>query len=204
VKLLNKVDLPTPVCPAKIVVLFFWGDHLPLIEFAYNNSFYASIGMAPFRALCGRRCRSLVGWFGLDEMTSIGSDLVLKAMERVELVRETRDHESHIGDDWVYGMVSSRKSVIHFGKEDKLSSWYVGPYEIVERFKNVAYRLDLHSGLSFIHSVFYVSKLRGLVGDTSAIVPLKGVEVEENLFYEEVLDDILYGQVGRHRTKDQN
>ena len=35
-----------------------WDDHLPLVEFAYNNSFQASIGMTPFEALYGRKCRS--------------------------------------------------------------------------------------------------------------------------------------------------
>jgi hypothetical protein len=35
-----------------------WEEHLPLIEFAYNNSFHASIGMAPYEALYGRKCRS--------------------------------------------------------------------------------------------------------------------------------------------------
>ena len=33
-----------------------WDDHLPLVEFAYNNSFQASIGMSPFEGLHGRRC----------------------------------------------------------------------------------------------------------------------------------------------------
>ena len=37
-----------------------WDEQLHLIEFAYNNSFQASIGMAPFEALYGRRCRTLV------------------------------------------------------------------------------------------------------------------------------------------------
>ena len=35
-----------------------WETHLPLIEFAYNNSYHSSIGMAPFEALYGRPCRS--------------------------------------------------------------------------------------------------------------------------------------------------
>ena len=35
-----------------------WDHNLPLIEFAYNNSHHASIGMAPFEALYGRRCRT--------------------------------------------------------------------------------------------------------------------------------------------------
>lgn len=37
-----------------------WETHLPLVEFAYNNSFHATIGMAPYEALYGRRCRSPV------------------------------------------------------------------------------------------------------------------------------------------------
>ena len=37
-----------------------WDEHLPLIEFAYNNSYHASIQMAPFEALYGRKCRYLL------------------------------------------------------------------------------------------------------------------------------------------------
>ena len=40
-----------------------WSNHLSLVEFAYNNSYQASIGMAPYEALYGRPCRSPhVGW----------------------------------------------------------------------------------------------------------------------------------------------
>ncbi|WMV25598.1 hypothetical protein MTR67_018983 [Solanum verrucosum] len=38
-----------------------WDDHLPLIEFSYNNSYHSSIGKAPFEELYGRRCRSPIG-----------------------------------------------------------------------------------------------------------------------------------------------
>ena len=37
-----------------------WDEYLPLIEFAYNNSYHSSIGMAPYKALYGRKCRSPV------------------------------------------------------------------------------------------------------------------------------------------------
>ena len=37
-----------------------WEEHLPLVEFAYNNSYQASIQMAPYEALYGRLCRSPV------------------------------------------------------------------------------------------------------------------------------------------------
>ena len=39
-----------------------WDDELPKMEFAYNNSYHASIDMAPFEALYGRRCRTPVCW----------------------------------------------------------------------------------------------------------------------------------------------
>ena len=40
-----------------------WEEHLPLVEFSYNNSFQSSIGMAPFEALYGRPCRSPTCWW---------------------------------------------------------------------------------------------------------------------------------------------
>ena len=39
-----------------------WDDHLSLLEFTYNNSFHSSIGMAPYEALYGRKCRSPNYW----------------------------------------------------------------------------------------------------------------------------------------------
>jgi len=39
-----------------------WDHNLPLVEFAYNNSHHASIGMAPFEVLYGRCCRTPVCW----------------------------------------------------------------------------------------------------------------------------------------------
>ena len=65
-----------------------WDDHLPLIEFAYNNSYHSSIQMAPFEALYGRRCRSPIGWFEVSEASIIGPDLVFDALEKVQLIRE--------------------------------------------------------------------------------------------------------------------
>ena len=65
-----------------------WDDHLPLIEFAYNNSYHSSIQMAPYEALYGRRCRSPNGWFEVGETTLIGPDSVLYAMEKVQLIRD--------------------------------------------------------------------------------------------------------------------
>ena len=51
-------------------------EHLPLIEFAYNNSFQSSIRMAPYEALYGRPCRSSMCWTESREATLIGPELV--------------------------------------------------------------------------------------------------------------------------------
>ncbi|XP_060202389.1 uncharacterized protein LOC132630808, partial [Lycium barbarum] len=65
-----------------------WDDPLPLIEFSYNNSYHASIGMAPFEALYGRRCISPIGWFEVGEAELLGPDLVYQAIEKVKLIQE--------------------------------------------------------------------------------------------------------------------
>lgn len=63
-----------------------WVEHLPLIEFADNNSYHLSIGLVPFKALYSRRCRSLIGWFKLGKMDMFGPDLVHQATEKVKVI----------------------------------------------------------------------------------------------------------------------
>ena len=68
-----------------------WDQHLPLIEFAYSNSYQASIQMAPFEVIYGQKCRSPVGWFETGEQKLLGPDLVQDALEKVKLIRENKD-----------------------------------------------------------------------------------------------------------------
>ena len=65
-----------------------WYDHLPPIEFSYNNSYNSSIQRAPYEALYGRRCRYTVCWFKVGETALIGPYSVLYAMEKVQLIRD--------------------------------------------------------------------------------------------------------------------
>ena len=53
-----------------------WHEHLPLTEFAYNNIYQASIRMAPYEALYGRRCRSPIHWDDVGEWRMLGPELV--------------------------------------------------------------------------------------------------------------------------------
>ena len=53
-----------------------WDDHLPLVEFIYNNSYHASIDMPPYEALYGQKCRSSIYWGKVDERKILGPELV--------------------------------------------------------------------------------------------------------------------------------
>ena len=65
-----------------------WERHLPLVEFAYNNSFQSSIGMAPFEALYGRPCRSPIWLAEVGDAPRVGPELVRETTEKVELFRK--------------------------------------------------------------------------------------------------------------------
>ncbi|XP_043809086.1 uncharacterized protein LOC110606254 [Manihot esculenta] len=65
-----------------------WERYLPLVEFAYNNSYQASIKMAPYEALYGRKCRTPLCWTELSEAKLIGPDLVREIEEKVRIIKE--------------------------------------------------------------------------------------------------------------------
>jgi hypothetical protein len=64
-----------------------WARYLPLIEFAYNNSYQANIGMAPYEALYGRKCWSPLHWDELGERRILGPDIVQDTLDKVVLIR---------------------------------------------------------------------------------------------------------------------
>ena len=62
--------------------------HISLVEFVYNNSFQSSIGMAPYEALYGRKCRTPLCWTELSEKKVIGPELIQETEENVKMIRE--------------------------------------------------------------------------------------------------------------------
>ena len=64
-----------------------WEDHLPLVEFAYNNSYQATIGMAPFESLYRRPCRSPTCWWESTDKLILGPDMIRETSEKVDLIR---------------------------------------------------------------------------------------------------------------------
>ncbi|KAJ8770467.1 hypothetical protein K2173_017958 [Erythroxylum novogranatense] len=137
-----------------------WDEHLPLVEFAYNNSYHSSIQMAPYEALYGRRCTTPICW---DE-----------------------GERKLVGPELIQLTTSPWKGVMRFGKKGQLSPRYVGPYKILERIGPLAYRLALPPELSQIHDVFHVSMLRRYRSDPSHVIQVSEVQLRDDLSYEEI------------------
>ena len=78
------------------------------------------------------------------------------------------------------------KSIIRFGRKEKLSPCFVGPFEVLERVDTLAYKVALPPNLSKIHNVFHVSTLRKYIYDPSHVVELVPIQISEDLTYEEV------------------
>ena len=162
-----------------------WKEHLPLVEFVYNNSYHASIQMAPYEALYGRPCRSPICWTEVGESSITDPSLIRNTSDKVGMIRKClltaqsrqksyadvrrRPPEFKAGDH-VFLKVMPKRGVIRFGKRGKLSPRYIRLFEVLERVGAVVYRLALPPRLSSVHQVFHVSMLRKYTPDPTHIV----------------------------------
>ena len=103
--------------------------------------------------------------------------------------------------DHVFIKVSPLKGVMRFGKTNKLSPRFVGPFEILEKIGSVAYRVALPPALSKIHNVFHISNLRKYVPDSKHVIEYEPLQIQENLSYEEIPIKILDRKEQVLRTK---
>ncbi|XP_022854379.1 uncharacterized protein LOC111375744, partial [Olea europaea var. sylvestris] len=149
-----------------------WSKVLPLVEFAYNNSYQAIIGMDPYEALYDRKCRSPVYWDEVGERKLLSPN-----------------------------MIAPMKLVMQFGKNGKVSPKYIGPFTITERIGNVAYKLDLPTSMSQVHLVFHVSMLRKYIGNLFHVLKNEPMEIKLVLTYEEKPVEILQREIKQLRSK---
>jgi hypothetical protein len=132
-----------------------WVDNLPYAEFSYNNSYQASLKMAPFEALYGR-CRTPLMWDEVRDRQLFGPNLIKESEEKVKLIRDrlkvAQSRQKSYADskckevvyeigDRAYLRVSPLRGVKRFGVKGKLAPRFVGPYRVLERMGEVAYKL---------------------------------------------------------------
>ncbi|XP_074282977.1 uncharacterized protein LOC141607520 [Silene latifolia] len=114
-----------------------WEKNLPLVEFSYNNSYHATIKMAPYKALYGRKCRGPLCWDQSSEVRELGPEKLQETIDGVKLIRErmkaTQDRQKSYADirrrplefevgDKVFLKVSLMKGVKRFGDQREVES----------------------------------------------------------------------------------
>ena len=193
-----------------------WNRYLPLMEFSDNNSYQSTIGMAPYEMLYGRKCRSPLHWDEVGEKRILGPEAVSEASEAIEKIRQRmltaqsrqksyadlkrRDIEFAVGE-FVFLKISPMKGVMRFGKKGKLSPRYIGPFEILDRIGQVAYRLALPPALAETHNVFHISMLRKYVSDPSHVLSYEPLQLKQDLSYDEQPERILEKGIKELRSK---
>nr|GEY08205.1 putative nucleotidyltransferase, ribonuclease H [Tanacetum cinerariifolium] len=172
-----------------------WDDYICLVEFAYNNSWHASIKEHVIEG---------------PEMIKVINEKVAVAKEKLKEDRtrqksyankHRRSIEFQPGDR-VFLKVSPARGVRRFGIMGKLSPRFIRPFEILDRVGEVSYRLALPPQLSHVHSVFYVSLLRGYKYHPLHVISYPLDQIRADLSYVEEPEAILDRQdrVMRNKT----
>jgi hypothetical protein len=152
-----------------------WDKSLSYAEFLYNNSYQASMKMAPFEALYGWQCRTSLFRSQTGESQVFGPE-VLKDVERqVHMIRENlrivqsrkkscadkgRRDPSFIVGELVYLKVSAMRANKRFKVKGKLAPRYIGPFQFLDRKGEVANELELPLQLLDVQNVFHISQLK--------------------------------------------
>ncbi|GKD76701.1 putative reverse transcriptase domain-containing protein, partial [Tanacetum coccineum] len=175
-----------------------WVNHLPLVEFSYNNSYHASIKAAPFEALYGRKCRSPVCWAEVGEVQLTGPEIVQETTEKViqikQRIQAAHDRQKSYADlkrkpmefqvgDRVMLKVLPWKGVVRFGKRGKLNPRYVGPFKVLAKVGAITYKFELPQGLSRVYNKFHVSNLKKCYADEPLAIPLDGLHIDDKLYF---------------------
>ncbi|GJV24266.1 putative reverse transcriptase domain-containing protein [Tanacetum coccineum] len=156
-----------------------WVNHLPLVEFSYNNKYHASIKAAPFEALYGQKCRSPVCWAEVGQVQLTGPELVQETTEKIIQIKQ----RMQVACDRQKSYADLKRKPMEFQVGDKVGS--------------VAYKLELPQELIRVHNTFHVSNLKKCYADEPLAVPLDGLHFDDKLQFVEEPVEIMDGEVKR-------
>ncbi|XP_027124259.1 uncharacterized protein LOC113769254 [Coffea eugenioides] len=174
--------------------------------------------MALYETLYGRKCRSLIHWDEIGDKRVLGPiavpwienaygkmKMICQRLQPVQSRKKSytdnrrKDLEFEVGDKVVLKVTPLQSFTVEKGK--KLQPRYVGPFKILQRVGNVAYRLELPASLSRIHDIFHISMLKKYHPDSTHVLKPEEIDLDESLTYEERPVRILDQKVKELRTK---
>ena len=146
-----------------------------------------------------------MSWDEVGDRQFFGPDLIKESERKVKLIRDrlkvAQSRQKSYADskcketvyetgDRVFLRVSPLRGVKRFGVKGKLAPRFAGPYKILQRMGEVAYKLELPEGLSGVHDVFHVSQLKKCHAEMAEVplrdtVPLEAIQLKDDLTYEE-------------------
>ncbi|KAJ4745598.1 polyprotein [Rhynchospora pubera] len=163
-----------------------WVKWVPLAEYWYNTNFHSSLHTTPFKALYGYDPPVLgLGSAPKSSIESVNEVLrerqqmlvnlklqLMRAQERMKKFADAKRSERHFNTgDWVYLKLQPYRQISVSGcQNSKLNPKFYGPYEIIQKVGQVAYKLNLPPNSS-IHPVIHVSQLKARVGSGQAVAP---------------------------------
>ncbi|XP_073120833.1 uncharacterized protein [Henckelia pumila] len=154
--------------------------------------------MDPFEALYGKKFKSPLFWDDISETPDTGPNIIREMSDKVKLIQSrmkaAQDQQAKYANvrrrplsseqgDRLFLKISPFRGIVRFGKRGKLSPRFIGPYEILEKIGDLAYRLALPPLLSGIHDIFHVSMLRKYEPDSSYVLCPDEAEMDETLSY---------------------
>ena len=120
-----------------------------------------------------------------DQVKSIREKLKTAQNRQKSYVDNRRRELAFVPGDHVYLKVSPLKRMRRFRISGKLAPRFIGPFPVLARRGEVAYKLELPPQLSAVHDVFHVSQLRKCLRVPEEQMPLKAVDLQEDLSYKE-------------------
>lgn len=189
-----------------------WVKWLHLAEYWYNTCFHSSTGRTPFEVVYGQSPKhfgvdsieccavpDLQEWMAeRDLMTQLVKQHLQRAQQKMKVQADKKrsDQSFLVGDKVFLKLQPYVQQSVAPRANSKLAFKYFGPFEILQKIGQVAYKLQLPEG-SLIHPVFHVSQLKKYIGSDTQVSSVIPEPIDYNPVAESAIGDRICNVKGK-------